>query len=99
MLIMKKYDVGGLCNGILAGLVSITAGCGNVECGSAFAIGLVGAFVYQGSSMLLQKLKIDDPVDASPPCTASAASGACSRPASSIGARALTSTTVGQDRL
>ena len=64
--IMKKYDVGGLCNGILAGLVSITAGCGNVECGSAFAIGLVGAFVYQGSSMLLQKLKIDDPVDASP---------------------------------
>ena len=64
--IMRKYDVGGLCNGILAGLVSITAGCGNVECGSAFAIGLVGAFVYQGSSMLLQKLKIDDPVDASP---------------------------------
>ena len=65
-VIAKKYDVGGLCNGILAGLVSITAGCGNVECGSAFAIGLVGAFVYQGSSMLLQKLKIDDPVDASP---------------------------------
>eukprot|EP00439_Symbiodinium_sp_Y106_P060873 s2896_g9.t1 len=64
--ILKKYDVGGLCNGILAGLVSITAGCGNVECGSAFAIGLLGAFVYQGSSMLLQKLKIDDPVDASP---------------------------------
>ena len=65
-LILKKYDVGGLCNGILAGLVSITAGCGNVECGSAFAIGLVGAFVYQASSMLLQKLKIDDPVDAAP---------------------------------
>ena len=64
--VTRKYDVGGLCNGILAGLVSITAGCGNVECGSAFAIGLVGAFVYQASSMLLQKLKIDDPVDASP---------------------------------
>ncbi|CAE7940951.1 amtB [Symbiodinium necroappetens] len=64
--IMKKYDVGGLCNGILAGLVSITAGCGNVECGSAVAIGLLGGLVYQGSSMLLQKLKIDDPVDASP---------------------------------
>jgi len=64
--IMKKYDVGGLCNGILAGLVSITAGCGNVESGSAVAIGLIGAFVYQGASMLLVKLKIDDPVDASP---------------------------------
>eukprot|EP00439_Symbiodinium_sp_Y106_P053457 s1179_g7.t1 len=63
---MKKYDVGGLCSGILAGLVSITAGCGNVECGSAVAIGLLGGLVYQGSSMLLQKLKIDDPVDASP---------------------------------
>jgi len=65
-LILKKYDVGGLCNGILAGLVSITAPCGNVECGSAVAIGLIGAIVYQASSMLLQKLKIDDPVDACP---------------------------------
>jgi len=64
--LMKKYDVGGLCNGILAGLVSITAGCGNVESGSAVVIGLVGAFVYQGASMLLVKLQIDDPVDASP---------------------------------
>jgi len=65
-LITKKYDVGGLCNGILAGLVSITAGCGNMECGSAFATGFVGALVYQAASMLLAKLKIDDPVDASP---------------------------------
>ena len=64
--ILKKYDVGGLCNGILAGLVSITAGCGSMECGSAVATGFVGAIVYQAASMLLQKLKIDDPVDASP---------------------------------
>eukprot|EP00440_Ansanella_granifera_P062424 gb/GFBE01067682.1/.p1 GENE.gb/GFBE01067682.1/~~gb/GFBE01067682.1/.p1 ORF type:complete len:548 (+),score=146.74 gb/GFBE01067682.1/:1-1644(+) len=64
--LIKKYDVGGLCNGILAGLVSITAPCGNVECGTAFAIGLIGAMVYQGASMLLVKLKIDDPVDAVP---------------------------------
>ena len=64
--LLKKYDVGGLCNGILAGLVSITAGCGNVESGSAFAIGLIGAIVYQGASMLLVKLEIDDPVDAVP---------------------------------
>ena len=64
--ITKKYDVGGLCNGILAGLVSITAGCGNMECGSAFATGFVGGLVYVGSSMLLQKLKVDDPVDAAP---------------------------------
>ena len=37
-----RYDVGALCNGILASLVSITAGCGNMESGSAFATGLIG---------------------------------------------------------
>jgi Amt family ammonium transporter len=62
----KSYDVCGLCNGILAGLVSITAPCGNVEAGSALAIGLIGAFVYQGASVLLVRLEIDDPVDAVP---------------------------------
>lgn len=30
------------------GLVSITAGCGNMECGSAVATGFIGAFVYMG---------------------------------------------------
>ena len=65
-IITHKYDVGGLCNGILGGLVAITAGCGNMESGSAVATGFVSAFVYQAASMLLQKLHIDDPVDASP---------------------------------
>merc|ERR1719248_294849 len=61
----KKYDCAALCNGILAGLVSITAPCSNVESGSAVLIGFLGGFVYVGSSMLIKKLKIDDPVDAS----------------------------------
>ncbi|CAE7563912.1 AMT1-2 [Symbiodinium sp. KB8] len=61
-----QYDVGALCNGILAGLVSITAGCGNMECGSAVLTGFIGAFFYMAASMLLVRLKIDDPVDASP---------------------------------
>jgi Amt family ammonium transporter len=60
----RKYDLGALCNGILAGLVSITAGCSNVESGSAFLIGIVGGFVYCGSSALVRKARIDDPVDA-----------------------------------
>jgi Amt family ammonium transporter len=64
--VYRYYDVGGLCNGILAGLVSITAPCGNVEAGSAVVIGLIGGLVYQMASMLLRKLKIDDPVDAVP---------------------------------
>ena len=37
--IMRNYDVGGLCTCILGGLVSITLGCGDMECGSAVAIG------------------------------------------------------------
>jgi len=62
----KKYDVGGFCNGILAGLVSITAGCSNVESGSALCIGIIGGFVYQFASSLLKILMIDDVVDAFP---------------------------------
>ena len=45
-VITHKYDVGALCNGILAGLVSITAGCGNMESGSAVATGLIGGGVH-----------------------------------------------------
>jgi Amt family ammonium transporter len=62
----KLLDVGGFCNGILAGLVSITAGCGFVKPWESALIGFIGAFVYQGSSMLLKTLKIDDVVDAFP---------------------------------
>jgi Amt family ammonium transporter len=62
----KLMDVSGFCNGILAGLVSITAGCANVKHWEALIIGFVAAFVYQGASMLLKKLKVDDVVDAIP---------------------------------
>jgi len=60
----KGSDISGFCNGILAGLVSISASCSSVECGSACAIGAVGALVYIGFSALLRVLKVDDPVDA-----------------------------------
>merc|ERR1719235_818464 len=62
--ITRKYDCAALCNGILAGLVSITAGCSNVESGSAVLIGLLGGCIFVGSSALIKKIKIDDPVDA-----------------------------------
>jgi len=64
--LLKKYDLVGFCSGILAGLVSITAGCGNVESGSAFFIGLIGGCVYLTASKGLKKLQIDDPLDAFP---------------------------------
>ena len=61
----KKYDVAGMCNGILAGVVSITAGCANMDAGSALIVAAVGGLVYTGFSSLLKRLHIDDPVDAS----------------------------------
>mmetsp|Transcript_39172 Transcript_39172/g.90453 ORF Transcript_39172/g.90453 Transcript_39172/m.90453 type:complete len:541 (-) Transcript_39172:41-1663(-) len=64
--VLKRYDVGGLCNGILAGLVSITAPCGNVTNWSAFLIAIIGGLVYFGASTGLKLAKVDDPLDAFP---------------------------------
>merc|ERR1711972_239263 len=55
-----------MCNGILAGLVAITAPCSNVTDWASFIIGLIAAFVYIGASKLLLKLKIDDAIGAFP---------------------------------
>lgn len=58
------YDVVSLANGILAGLVSVTAPCGSITPECAFVIGIIGGFVYVGFSIMVLKLKIDDPLDA-----------------------------------
>lgn len=61
----KTWSVGAACNGILAGLVSITAGCSCMYPSLAFVSGLIGGFVYFGSSkMVLKCCKVDDPLDA-----------------------------------
>jgi Amt family ammonium transporter len=60
------YDLLFALNGILAGLVSITAACHCVEPWAAFLVGIIGAIIYKAASLLLQKLKIDDPLDAAP---------------------------------
>jgi Amt family ammonium transporter len=57
-------DVGAFCNGILAGLVSITAGCAFVKPWESAIIGFIGGFVYVTSSFLVKRAKIDDVVDA-----------------------------------
>lgn len=59
-------DVGPALNGILAGLVGITAPCVVVEPWAAAFIGMISAFVYYGSSQMLLKMKIDDVLEASP---------------------------------
>jgi ammonium transporter, Amt family len=54
-----------ICNGLLAGLVSVTASCNNIENYSAFVIGLIGGVVYIIATKILEKFKIDDPCCAS----------------------------------
>jgi len=63
-MISGNYDVSMGLNGILAGLVSITANCSVVNPWHAVLIGLVGSVILFGGSKLIIKLKIDDPCDA-----------------------------------
>jgi len=58
------YSVGAMCNGILAGLVGVTAPCGNINNGYSILIGAIGGLCYHGFSNLMVKLEIDDPLDA-----------------------------------
>ena len=61
-----RWEVSAGNNGILSGLVAITAGCAVVEDYGAICIGIVAAFVYIGSSKLLLRFGLDDVVDAVP---------------------------------
>lgn len=53
-----------LMNGVLAGLVAITANCHAVSLSSALVIGGVGGLVMMGGDALLEKFHIDDVVGA-----------------------------------
>lgn len=63
---IHTYDVAYTMNGLLTGLVAITAGCASVESWAAVVIGIVAGWVYLAASKLLLKLRIDDAVDAIP---------------------------------
>ncbi len=64
-LVEGKPSLSMVCNGILAGLVGITAGCDTVSIGSAALIGLITSVIMCLSvSFIDKKLHIDDPVGA-----------------------------------
>lgn len=61
-----KPDLSMCLNGALAGLVGITANCDQVSLASAAIIGAVSGVLVFGGILMLDKLKIDDPVGAFP---------------------------------
>jgi Amt family ammonium transporter len=59
-------DIGPALNGILGGLVSITASCAVVDPYAAVFIGIIGGLVEYGAEKMLLKLGVDDVLSASP---------------------------------
>jgi len=59
-----KPDVSIAANGLLAGLVAVTAPVGAVETWAAIVIGAVGGLIVVFSVSMFDRLKIDDPVGA-----------------------------------
>ncbi|MEY2833259.1 MAG: ammonium/methylammonium permease [Cyanobacteriota bacterium] len=59
-----KPDLSMIINGILAGLVGITAGCADVSYLSAIIIGLIAGVIVVFSVGFFDSIKIDDPVGA-----------------------------------
>jgi Amt family ammonium transporter len=61
---LKKPDLSMALNGLLAGLVGITANADVIDVGGALAIGFIAGIIVVFSIIYLDKAKIDDPVGA-----------------------------------
>ena len=62
--VSKKPDLSMTLNGILAGLVSVTAGADVITPNIAIVVGTIAGGLVVGSVVLMDKIKIDDPVGA-----------------------------------
>ncbi len=62
--VLKKPDLSMALNGLLAGLVGITANADVITVGGALAIGGIAGALVVGSIIFFDKIKIDDPVGA-----------------------------------
>ena len=65
-LLYRNLDLTMFMNGVLGGLVGITAGADQMLPGSAILIGLIAGVIVVLSVALLDKCKLDDPVGAIP---------------------------------
>ncbi|MEX0290814.1 MAG: ammonium transporter [Flavobacteriaceae bacterium] len=63
-LLYKNYDLTMFLNGILGGLVGITAGADQMSPNEAVVIGLIAGFIIVLGVALIDRLKLDDPVGA-----------------------------------
>ncbi len=63
-LVLKKPDLSMALNGVLAGLVGITAGADSVSVLYAFIIGVLAGVLVVFSIMFFDKVRVDDPVGA-----------------------------------
>jgi Amt family ammonium transporter len=63
-ILLKKPDLSMGLNGILAGLVGITAGADSIPPWSAVLVGLIAGIIVVISVLFFDKIKIDDPVGA-----------------------------------
>lgn len=61
-----KFDLGFTINGLLAGLVAITAPCYWVSPLGALIIGLIAGIILYYSTLMIEHFRIDDPVGAVP---------------------------------
>lgn len=66
LFVTKKPDLPTALNGVLAGLVAITAPCAYVTPAASILIGAIGGVIVVYGALLLERLKIDDPVSAVP---------------------------------
>jgi len=62
----KKPDPGMSVNGVLAGLVAITAPCAFVDPWAAVVIGTIAGVLVALATFALEKMHVDDPVGAAP---------------------------------
>jgi len=63
-LVLKKPDLSMALNGMLAGLVGITAGADVISPWASVIVGLIAGILVVFSVLFFEKLKIDDPVGA-----------------------------------